>query len=217
MWRVGRGPDPLALREPFRAEDLTPGTGNRFDSPLGEYRVIYFSTSMEGCFGETLARFRPDLELIATFDEEGYMPLGEVPSDWRQRRLATRVRIGRVSTGAPAQFLDVEALATRQLLRTELAELLLGLGYNDLDVATIRGSDRRLTRWISDWTYRYVDEDGDFPFAGIRYRSRLDNRWECWAVFIDDDIVIEEQALRPIARNDPALVGVAGEYGLHVF
>lgn len=43
IWRIGRGPDPLQLRDPLGPEDLNrPRIGNRFDSPLGLYRVIYF-------------------------------------------------------------------------------------------------------------------------------------------------------------------------------
>ena len=45
LWRVGRSPDPLRFSDP-----LDPGllenrtTGNRFDSPTGDYRVCYFAT-----------------------------------------------------------------------------------------------------------------------------------------------------------------------------
>lgn len=88
LWRVGRAPDPLAVRT-LRREDLdNPSLANRFDSPLGEFGVRYFASNLDGCFGETLARFRPDLSLQAIAAEEGFMPLGELPADWRQRRLA---------------------------------------------------------------------------------------------------------------------------------
>jgi hypothetical protein len=217
VWRVGRGPDPLALRDPMRKEDLTPKTGNRFDSPLGEYSVWYFATELEACYGETLARFRPDLERLSHIDDEGFLPIGEVPADWRTRRLAVRGKVEHNGYPGPAQFLDVDHIDTRERLRVELADVLTGLGYSDLDISTVRGSDRRLTRWISDWAYWYSDEGGDFPFAGIRYCSRLDNAWECWAVFADSDIEVFTEPPRPIHRNDPDLLKVANKYGLRVF
>lgn len=62
----GAHPTPFAL-----ATRSTPGllenrtTGNRFDSPTGDYRVCYFATTLDRCFGETLSRFRPDSGLSA--------------------------------------------------------------------------------------------------------------------------------------------------------
>ena len=52
-------------------------------------------------------------------------------------------------------------------------------------------------------------------FAGVRYLSRLDDAWECWAVFEDVDIV--ELNRQPILREDPELLRVANYYGLRVF
>jgi hypothetical protein len=93
FWRVGRSPDPINFADPLDPGLLdNPNTGNRFDSPTRDYGVCYFATQLDGCFGETLARFRPDPELIAISTEDGHMPAGEVPADWRVRRLAVRVR-----------------------------------------------------------------------------------------------------------------------------
>jgi hypothetical protein len=220
VWRVGRGPDPLATRPPLPPEELDqPKTGNRFDSPLGSYRVRYFATDLEGCFGETLARFRPDIDRLAHVGEEwaelGFMPLGEVPADWRHRRLAVRARFRNPRASGKARFLDVEHLDTRERLRVELAQTLSLLGHDDLDVATVRGGDRRITRAISWWAYQHRDHDGRYPFAGIRYISRLDDSWECWAVF--EDAEVHELSRQPILREDPILLKVANQYGLRIF
>jgi hypothetical protein len=59
------------------------------------------------------------------------MALGEVPADWRHRRLAIRVA-PTPSDAIPAiRFLDVEAAETRAVLRGELGELLAfhGIGH----------------------------------------------------------------------------------------
>lgn len=105
IWRIGRGPDPLQLRDPLGPEDLDrPRIGNRFDSPLGLYRVIYFGRTLEVCFGETLARFRPDLNLLALLGEEwkerGFMQPGAVPREWRDPGTASGGE-GSVSSRAP--------------------------------------------------------------------------------------------------------------------
>lgn len=43
--------------------------GNRWDEPLGSYRVLYACSQRVGAFVETLARFRPDLEVVAALAE----------------------------------------------------------------------------------------------------------------------------------------------------
>ena len=56
------------------------------------------------------------------------MVLGEVPADWRHRRLAVRA-VPSPSDAIPVvRFLDVEAAETRALLRNELGELLAYYG-----------------------------------------------------------------------------------------
>ena len=51
--------------------------------------------------------------------------------------------------------------------------------------------------------------------AGIRYLSRLDSAWECWAVFDRVDLLeLESRALTP---TDEAVQSVAVAYGLTVF
>jgi hypothetical protein len=218
VWRVGRAPDPLAPpdRLPQSALDQ-PTTGNRFDSPTGAYRVLYFATTLEGCFGETLARFRPDPSMLALVQDEwsqrGFMRVGDVPSDWRQRRIAVHVRFPpEPPFSRGVRFLDVESLETREVLRAELAPLLAFYKLTDLDVAAVRGSDRRITRWIGQWAYDARNDDGSPRFGGIRYLSRLNTDWECWAVF--HDVPIAELDRRPILRADEALLSVAAHYGL---
>jgi len=212
VWRVGRAPDPLATAKPLPPSWLDqPQLGNRFDSATGAYRVLYFSTTLQGCFGETLAPFRPDpgLKKVIGDDwgQQGFMNIGDIPADWRQRRIAAHVRFpaeGRFSHGV--RFLDVESLATRETLREELGPTLAFYGYTDLDVATVRGGDRRITRWIGQWA------EGNFMFAGVRYLSRLNTEWECWAVF--DDVPIEELNRRPILQTDPDFLKIARTYKL---
>lgn len=192
-----------------------PAAGNRFDSPTQDYRVCYFASTLDGCFGETLARFRPNPGLSAIATEDGFMSIGEVPADWRHRRLAVRVSLAQDDRLPARRFLDVEAATTRAMLREEIGELLAYYGYTDLDVPTIRGADRRVTRWISRWAHQQRDAQDAPLFAGIRYLSRLSTDWECWAVF--EEVALQEHERRPILRHDQALTRVAELYGLTVF
>ena len=197
-----------------------PRTGNRFDSPTGDYGVRYFATELEGCFGETLARFRPDVALIAEIEADwqarGFMLPGDVPSDWRQRRLAVKVAIQETKGFcAGPQFLDVEAGETREELRVALADVLAYYGSDDLDVATVRGRDRRITRWISKWAHDQQGADGEAAFGGIRYLSRLDTAWECWAVF--EEVELKELVKLPILANNTDLQNIARRFKLRVY
>lgn len=214
IWRVARGGDPLAPPPRLPRVDLT--KGNRFDSLTLDYDVLYFGTDLETCFGETLARFRPKLSLLALVEEEweglGFLAVGGVAADWRHRRTAVHVRLQR-----HCQFLDVEATATHQVLRKELALGLSALGYEDLDMSTVLGPDRRVTQLISEWAYAQE------RYAGIRYLSRLNSGWECWAVFYRTiegllhagDLEVIETL--PITEDMPSLLAVTELFGLRVF
>jgi hypothetical protein len=214
LWRVARG-EPLALREPsppLRGGAADRGTGNRFDSALGDFRVLYFATLLEGCYGETLAALRPDPAVSSAVDgdDDCLMPLGEIAADWRQRRQAVRATLPE-----ERPFLDVEAAATRAVLRDKLPWLLALLNLDDIDVSAIRSRDRRLTRWIAQWTWLKRNELGMPNFAGVRFFSRLNTDWECWAVF--EDVSLEEQERKSILRQDEALARVAELYKLEIF
>jgi hypothetical protein len=113
------------------------------------------------------------------------------------------------------RLLDVESAETRAVLREELGKLLAFYGYSDLDVPTVRGGDRRITRWIGRWVYEQRDANDRMKFAGIRYLSRLSSEWECWALF--ENVALDEQERRPIPRDDEALLRIADLYGLTVF
>ncbi len=210
---MGRGDDPLSTATPVGADLGDSRVGNRFDSLTGAFRVLYFGTDLEACFGETLSRFRADPKL-AFIDEEWeanrFMARGTVPKDWRMRRTAVRVLIK-----TDRRFLDVEALGTRKRLQRLLGPVLALFEVEDLDVAAIRGPDRRVTRLIAEWAWRQVDERGERAFAGLRYLSRIETGWECWAVF--DDVDIEELERHPILETTPELLTVAESYGLRVF
>jgi len=206
--------------EPLRPSWLEPGDadlpsgGNRFDS--SDWGTLYFAMNLEGCFAETLARFRPSAHLLAVLKDDddwqrrGFMEPGSVPADWRHRRVAVRVELHRES-----RFLDVEVAESHVVLTQELAEELDDLGYAALDVAVVRGGDRRVTRAIAEWAYLAVDLDSDEPaFGGVRYVSRIGD-WECWSIF--DRTPLAELERRSIALEMPELVRIGARFGLRLY
>lgn len=210
VWRVGRGDDPLRASVLEPADALLERAGNRFDIPgVG---VRYFATEVEGCYAETLARFRPSAAVLAAvgadsdWSDRHFMDVGSVPADWRARRQIVRVVL-------PARYplVDIESPDTHRELTRALAPSLDALGITSLDVATVRGPDRRVTRLLAQWAYR--PRSDYLGYSGLRYVSRLGD-WECWAVF--EDVPFEVVERKPIELTDPALQQIAVTFGLRV-
>jgi hypothetical protein len=157
VFRLGRKPDPWQP-PPWSLANSADGTfGNRFDDPEGYYRVLYASTERLACFVETLARFRPDLSLLAELSaidgEDDFTPLGTLPAEW------------------------LYSVSWVSHLRRSLAPEALRLGFQDIDASTLeRAEPRRLTQLASRQVYRNGDD-------GIYYRSRYGHSLENWAIF----------------------------------
>jgi hypothetical protein len=164
LYRVAREPDPWAWPDwSYAGPDGT--FGNRYDDPEASYRVLYASSQRVGAFVETLARFRPDLEVLAEFgqiegDDE---PLAGVPRTWLETRMVGEATV-------QGQFVDVGDALTLVTLRTALAASAVHFGLDDIDAATIRlRAPRAFTQTVSRFVYQQRDEHGSF--AGIRYGS----------------------------------------------
>jgi hypothetical protein len=135
VFRLGRRPDPWAW--PDWAYVGADGTfGNRYDDPLGIYRVLYASTRRVATFVECLAYFPPDIEVIAELSDivgedgdEEPPAAGVVPAAWVEHRCVGRG----VLAGDYADVGHHESLAE---LRTALAARVVHHGLHDLDAAT---------------------------------------------------------------------------------
>jgi RES domain len=176
LYRVGRQPDPWSW--PDWASAGPDGTfGNRYDDPEASYRVLYASSLRIGAFLETLARFRPDLEVLAELEQiDGEDdPPAAVPRVWLDTRLIGEATI-------QGQFVDVGEARSLATLRTALAARAIEYGLDEIDAATIRlKAPRGFTQEISRFVYEQRDNRG--AFAGIRYRSRLGDEIVNWAIF----------------------------------
>ncbi len=204
VYRLARGPaEPFAPADWNRADQ--DGTfGNRFDDPSAEdgrspeerFRTIYCATQRAATFGETVARFRPSVTLLAQLadinDDESLEAAlagavdpedprrGLIPADWRLRR-----HIGHTVLDSALVFVDIAASETMQHLRWALAPLTDRLHLDDVDLSSLTSRQRRFTQGVARYVYEQQDPSGRPRFAGIRYPSRLNSKWECWAVFDD--------------------------------
>lgn len=236
VYRVARGADPFAP-PPWEYADDDGTFGNRFDDPgalVGipeseRFRTIYCATQRAAAFGETIARMRPSLELIAQLaavddvvDDEPLVETlrgvvdpedprrGLVPSDWRLRR-----RVGVTHLDPSLRFVDLAAPQTMTHLRTALAKRAAELGIDDIDLSTITSRQRRFSQDCARYIYEQVDEAGNPLYAGIRYPSRLNPDWECWAIF-DTRMVHHPCPTETIHPDDTGLVEAAELLGLTI-
>jgi hypothetical protein len=153
---------------------LRDGTfGNRYDDPDGSYRVLYACSQRVGAFLETLARFRPDLEVVAELEriEGDDEPPRAVPQTWLEGRL-----IGEATVDV--RYVDLGDTSSLATLRGVLAAQAIHHGLDEIDAATIR---LRAPRGFTQQLSRYVYDRG--AFAGIRDRPRLGDDVVNWAIF----------------------------------
>lgn len=135
-----------------------------------EYVVRYLATGLAMALGEVLADLRPKPALAALvagdWRRRGF-PLGRLPAGWRARRRAIRC------ARRAARRFSTSSRQRRCRSCEPTSGVVSGLGHHDLDVAAIRGPDRRLTRLASAWAYDQIDPFGEPRYAGVRYLSRL--------------------------------------------
>jgi hypothetical protein len=204
VYRLGRRPNAWQPPEWFLVH--ADGTfGNRFDDPEGYYRVLYASSQRLGCFIETLARFRPDLSLLAELDAidgpDDYFPLGVLPQDWLNVRVMGIAEID----GA---YADIYAVGWVSHLRRALAGEALRLGVNDIDLSTLEMAEpRRLTQLASREAYR-------MSFDGIFYRSRYGHSLKNWALF--EPFLLQGATSSGLSEDDPDLLSALKLHGIRL-
>lgn len=214
FWRIGRSPDAHRWSRPDPVQTDEPGAGNRFDSFHGNFGVLYFATSVEACFAEVLARFRPNPRLAdlvrATWREDNRMEPGSVAADWRNSRILVRSEL---DGGLP--FLDVSHGDTLATIAEDLGirGWLNAFRVDVVDLEALIGRDRRVTRAISQWASERMTDEGP-SYSGIRYTSRLGHQYECWAVFEGSQLIELERPA--VERSDEALEIVADRYNLTI-
>ena len=209
LFRVGRDRDAWAVPDwAYAREDRT--FGNRFDDPMGVYRVLNASSQRLGCFVETLARFRVDVSFVAELalmenGEDDFTAFGSVRRTWLKGRC-----IG--SANVDGEYADIYSLEWVGHLRVALAEIALKLGMEDIDLSSLERAEPRL---LTQRAGRIAFELG---FAGVFYLSRYGHSIENWAIFEDwavpERFPIHQPKSRKLAEDDPDLLEALRVLGL---
>jgi hypothetical protein len=214
LYRVGRAPNPFSL-PPWAFVGADGTLGGRFDDPRGRdglppslrFRVLYLATESAGAFGESIARFRPDLDVLSGAPPHvatsSRLERPAVSAGWRlARRLGVTVLDRRLTIA------DIFAPESIQVLREALAPLAVALRLPDIDVSALCGPQRRLTHEIARYIYEQTDKGGRPLYSGLRYLSHYNTDWECWALFADR---LSHRVLRadPIPATTPGLIDAA--------
>ena len=132
--------------------------------------------------------------------------------------MAARPRNGIHNPGTWTPFVDLGSVRTLQYLRDSVDIWSDDAGPPDIDLSVVMGPARKITQRISRHIYEQLDAQGVPAFAGIRYVSRLDQDWECWALFADRIQHIPGMPGLPetIYPDDPDLLEVASIFHLTI-
>jgi len=180
IYRLARAPNAWQFTDWANAgEDGT--FPNRWDDPMGVYRVLYACRQRLGTFVETLARFRPDPLVIAGLAEiEGEDDLpgpGNLPRSWLQGRVVGEAE-------AEGAFAMVGHSRSLDYLREAMPASRVRYNLDDLDAASIRlSAPRRFTQEVSRVIYECSTTDDRRAFDGVYYLSRLGDDLENLAIF----------------------------------
>jgi hypothetical protein len=192
----------------------------RYDDPAGtsiperyRFRTLYCGSTSAASLGETIygKGLCPDLETIAKCREAA--TLGILPPELRKFRIVEEWRasrhLERATLDASLRFADIEADETLHILRNvpHLAEMALevsGKGkLQEFDRSALYGP-HEFTQHIARYIYEQIDAGHHPKYDGIHFTSRLNNGWECWAVF-DTRIQLTVTASEPILYDHPGL------------
>lgn len=211
VWRVGRFPDPWAWAE------LQYSGRNRWDDADGNFRTLYASDSLFGCFVELLAFARPDVqddgtdllsEIVENPDDAEEFPTppaGHLPADWLAPRMKSQGEL-------IGEFADVRKASTIADLRPAFLSLARSLGFPDFDAAALKlAHPRELTQRVATRLFSATDSDGRTFLDGVQFASRHGDDLQMWAIFerptdTDSSRLISDRHAAKIELDDEDLL-----------
>jgi hypothetical protein len=126
---------------------------------------------------------------------------GVVPAEW----LSTR-GMG-TATASSLRFADIAHSESVAHLCDHRAARLLHYGLEDFDAGDLRRrAPRALTQEVSRYVFEYGGSPDPPPLAGIRYRFRLGDDLENWALFEGNELDEIQAADEIIAIGDTDLL-----------
>lgn len=207
VWRVGFEPDMWAWTLWRFATDDGLFNG-RWDDQLGQFRTLYTSDSLRGCFLELLAKLQPSAPLEAELDDfeddDGSVALhteggsGEVGFSWLNGRMYGEAQLD-------GRYCFVSHSDSLAALKAGYRFDRHGIALHDVDSALLKDArDRVLTRSIAHWIYDLRDEERNELVDGIEFRSRHGDEIRMWAVFERSDD--EQRSSHIVPKGDPQRV-----------
>ncbi len=120
-------------------------------------------------------------------------------------------RLRTLETVDALPFVDIEDPITHTYLTEHARAVLIAHSVPNLDVPTVRGPSRLLTRSLATWIYQARDVDGAPLYGGIRYMSKLGD-YENWAIF--DGTEVRSLGQQRITRDNTDLLAVTHRHGI---
>jgi len=172
----------------------------RYD--VAGHRTAYGASPREATYGEALASQRlkfthsaptwqelfddpppPGVDSLLEaverdWEEFGHMPPGTVAAGWRHDRLIYELRLP-----PSGWFIDIERAESIAVISDALKGELAALGLERLTVSDLKSERRVLTTTIAGWLRDQVLDDGSLPH-GVRFGSKHDSMWTCWAIWL---------------------------------
>lgn len=225
IWRVTDWDDPLdPPPPPPPLAETAPDNdeSRRWDDPEGRFRTLYCATEAEGAFGEKLSSFRlmpgvvreiedfleesPDQE-FANDDLGGGLSRADIEDlNWK---------VAWAPTVEGAEAIDVAATRTQLAMLPGIRTLLRSFGIPRFDREALRSSKRGFTRGVAGFARNEAtDEDGELRACGLRYESRLIERWECWALWDPLPISDTEAEIENVSIDYQPLRSAAAKLGV---
>ncbi|WP_181156861.1 MULTISPECIES: RES domain-containing protein [unclassified Microbacterium] len=220
---MGYAPDPWQWAPWQFASDGGRFNG-RWDDQNAQFRTLYTSDSLLGCFLELLAPQRPNdtafLELNEIQDDAALVDTypdperGAIGLSWLSGRMFARGRqrgsYAEITTSQGVGYLvDAGVLAS------------LGVSPSEVDVALLKNANRRsVTRTIARHLFDLRDTSSLQPAVdGIAFRSRMGDDIRLWAVFERSDALVSEHITpgpaEAVTEGVPELVNAFLLLGLH--
>ncbi|MFF2772843.1 RES domain-containing protein [Streptomyces bacillaris] len=223
VWRVGFAPDPWQWTPWEYAKDEGRFNG-RWDDQLAQFRTLYTSDTLLGCFLELLAQERPNdtafAELAEIEDDDNAATRfpdperGAVGLDWLGDR-----RYGHgAQDGTYAEVTHTETIA--YLVAAGVFDR-LGVPPRQVDASLLKDARKRdITRSVARFLYDQHDQNRRPVVDGIAFRSRIGDDIRLWAVFDREDGVVSEhvhpdEEIHQVTEDSPDLLRAFELLGLH--
>lgn len=208
VWRVGRKDNPVAFSKPESpslGEEISPR--NRFDDLLGNMPTSYYSSTAEGAIAETAVPLRTKPVRADLLPEDDTMGPSTVPAAYRKGRVLVQAQLAETQERPNLKFVDLQDAENLAQISLEFADLFAYFKLDQVTLAEIHGTDRRITSAIASAIMHATDSSGIPLYAGARYFSKFGQDYENWVIFDGVKTLLIEA--RPIELTDPALIAAA--------